>query len=187
MLSRSGGCNTSFKWKGVSLRTPYSFNWVGKMPFCPNCGKEVQTDSASCANYGKNLVVPGGASKERREVAYQEAYGAMSLVRYAILFQLLFLFIVGIVYFSDLFSPSGVASFPFDVLVPGGTTLAVLDYFLVYRRLFSPREIGLASTPSIVLGLIQLVFGGVFAGVLLLIAHGTIVTSKSKVQEQRVL
>ncbi len=47
----------------------------------------------------------------------------------------------------------------------------VLDYVLVYRNLSSPQSVANARTPSIVLGIIQLLFGGFIPGILLIIAY----------------
>ncbi len=47
----------------------------------------------------------------------------------------------------------------------------VLDYVFVYRNLASRVNIANARTPSILLGIVQLVFGGVIPGILLIIAY----------------
>jgi hypothetical protein len=47
----------------------------------------------------------------------------------------------------------------------------LLDYLLVYNNLKSTNEIPRAKTPALVLGIIQLIFGGVIAGILLLVAY----------------
>lgn len=51
-----------------------------------------------------------------------------------------------------------------------GLLWILLDYFLVYRRLSDGNVRG-AETPSLVLGIIQLLFGGIITGILLIIAY----------------
>jgi hypothetical protein len=46
-----------------------------------------------------------------------------------------------------------------------------LDYFLVYRNLGSAITIPNARTPALVLGIIQLIFGGLIPGILLIVAY----------------
>jgi hypothetical protein len=47
----------------------------------------------------------------------------------------------------------------------------VLDYFLIYRNLGSPTDIPNAKTPALTLGVLQILFGGLIPGVLLIIAY----------------
>ncbi len=51
-----------------------------------------------------------------------------------------------------------------------GLLWLLMDYFLVYRRLDSGR-VREAETPSLLLGILQLLFGGVITGILLIIAY----------------
>ena len=46
-----------------------------------------------------------------------------------------------------------------------------LDYFLVYRNLKSPLDLPKAQSPALILGIIQLLFGGFIPGILLLVAY----------------
>jgi hypothetical protein len=46
-----------------------------------------------------------------------------------------------------------------------------LDYFLIYRNLGSVASIPRARTPALLLGIIQLLFGGVIPGILLIVAY----------------
>ena len=58
----------------------------------------------------------------------------------------------------------------FSISLLFGILWVLLDYFLVYRRL----RLGMvkeAKTPSLVLGIVQLIFGGVISGILLIIAY----------------
>lgn len=61
-----------------------------------------------------------------------------------------------------------------------GTAFALLwillDYFLLYRKIVEDRLEEIEST-ALVLGIIQLIFGGVVAGILILVAHGRISSS----------
>jgi Icc-related predicted phosphoesterase len=47
----------------------------------------------------------------------------------------------------------------------------LLDYFLIYRNLRQPASYQSASTSAIVLGILQLIFGGIVPGILLIIAY----------------
>jgi hypothetical protein len=51
-----------------------------------------------------------------------------------------------------------------------GILWILLDYFLVYRKL----QLGMvkeAETPSLVLGIVQLIFGGIIPGILLIVSY----------------
>jgi hypothetical protein len=50
-----------------------------------------------------------------------------------------------------------------------GILWILLDYFLIYKRLKEER-VKEAETPAIVLGVIQLIFGGLIPGILLIVA-----------------
>ncbi len=56
------------------------------------------------------------------------------------------------------------------VVIALGLLWILLDYFLVYRKI-SLEKIEEASTSSIVLGIIQLIFGGLIPGILLILAY----------------
>ncbi len=51
-----------------------------------------------------------------------------------------------------------------------GLMWVLLDYFLVYREL-AHETVDKASTPAIVLGILQLIFGGLIPGILLIVAY----------------
>lgn len=57
----------------------------------------------------------------------------------------------------------------FSVALLIGLLWIILDYFLIYRRL-AMEKVKEAETPSIVLGIIQLIFGGLIPGILLIVA-----------------
>ena len=58
--------------------------------------------------------------------------------------------------------------FSFALLI--GILWIFLDYFLIYRKLKEER-VREAETPSLVLGIIQLIFGGLIPGILLIVAY----------------
>jgi len=60
----------------------------------------------------------------------------------------------------------------------------LLDYFLIYRRL-AKGDVKGAETPSLVLGIIQLIFGGVITGILLIIAYVKINDSLERNHQQQ--
>lgn len=62
-----------------------------------------------------------------------------------------------------------VLSLVFSVALLIGLLWIILDYFLIYRRL-AMEKVKEAETPSIVLGIIQLIFGGLIPGILLIVA-----------------
>ena len=61
----------------------------------------------------------------------------------------------------------------------------VLDYVLIYRNLGASGNVASARTPSIVLGILQLIFGGVIPGILLIIAYLKIGDSLRRREPQR--
>ena len=65
-----------------------------------------------------------------------------------------------------------------------GLIWILLDYFLIYKRLSEGNVRG-AETPSLVLGIIQLIFGGVITGILLIIAYVKIGDSIRRNQQQQ--
>ena len=58
--------------------------------------------------------------------------------------------------------------FSFALLI--GILWIFLDYFLIYKKLKEER-VREAETPSLVLGIIQLIFGGLIPGILLIVAY----------------
>lgn len=55
----------------------------------------------------------------------------------------------------------------------------LLDYFLIYNKL-AKEQVKEAETPSLVLGVVQLIFGGVITGILLIVAYVKIRDSLEK-------
>ncbi|MCL4333439.1 MAG: hypothetical protein M1290_01490 [Candidatus Thermoplasmatota archaeon] len=62
-----------------------------------------------------------------------------------------------------------VISVIFSVALAIGILWLLLDYFLIYKRLNEER-VKEAEAPAIVLGIIQLIFGGLIPGILLIVA-----------------
>ncbi|MGC8563205.1 MAG: hypothetical protein ACP5NO_08495, partial [Thermoplasmata archaeon] len=58
--------------------------------------------------------------------------------------------------------------FSFALLI--GILWIVLDYFLIYKKLAMER-VSEAEAPALVLGIIQLIFGGLIPGILLIVAY----------------
>ncbi|MDA8054894.1 MAG: hypothetical protein M0Z77_04495 [Thermoplasmatales archaeon] len=75
--------------------------------------------------------------------------------------------------------PLVIISLVFSVALLMGILWIALDYFLVYKRL-ATEMVQEAKTPSIVLGIIQLIFGGLVPGILLIIAYVKIRDSLSR-------
>ena len=67
---------------------------------------------------------------------------------------------------------SGFIIFGFIGAIFGGIGLlwVLLDYFLVYKRLSEGNIMGAKDT-SLILGIIQLIFGGIVPGILLIVAY----------------
>ncbi len=121
-----------------------------------------------------------------------DASEAKSLVLVAIILQLVFFVIgiIGIVFAGAFLAVSkvvtttgvgttvttpvpnffGVFLVFFSVAFLIGLLWILLDYFLIYKKLAEDR-VREAETPSIVLGIIQLIFGGLIPGILLIIAY----------------
>ena len=123
-----------------------------------------------------------------------DASSAKSLVFAAIIIQLVFFLIgiLGVFGFAALFglatNVTATGSTPgttistvpslgfglFFMLFSGffliGLVWILLDYFLVYKRLES-GNVREAETPVLVLGILQLLFGGIISGILLIIAY----------------
>ena len=70
-----------------------------------------------------------------------------------------------------IFPMFGLFAFVFSLSFLVSIVWIALDYFLVYRNLGSTSTIASAKTPSIVLGVVQLIFGGVIPGILLIVAY----------------
>ena len=153
------------------------------MTFCPNCGKEVQEDSAYCPSCGRNLKAQA-PPQPTVAPAYSggidsDASTARTLTLVAIILQAFF-FIIGL--FSSFLllslkffmaTPFMMGFFPF--MFGFGFLISIiwiaLDYFLIYKNLFSPANVPSARTPALILGIIQLLFAGFIPGILLIIAY----------------
>jgi hypothetical protein len=155
------------------------------MPFCSTCGSSVSPEAVFCPHCGARLsgasraTVPAPSSAQYYELD-PDASTARTLTLIALIIQGIFFFI-GLAVSSVAFATLGFARVPIGV---GGIFAAVfglgflisivwigLDYFLVYKNLSSTATVANARTPSIVLGIIQLIFGGVIAGILLIVAY----------------
>ncbi len=121
-----------------------------------------------------------------------DASEAKSLALVAIILQLVFFVIgiIGIVFAGALFAISrvstttgvgttvttnvpyffGIFSIFFSIAFLIGLVWILLDYFLIYKKL-AEDKVREAETPAIVLGIIQLIFGGLIPGILLIIAY----------------
>ena len=64
---------------------------------------------------------------------------------------------------------SGIIAIVFSAALAIGILWTALDYFLVYKRL-KEEKVREAKTPTLVLGIIQLIFGGLIPGILLIVA-----------------
>ncbi len=62
-----------------------------------------------------------------------------------------------------------------------GLLWILLDYFLIYKKL-AEDKVEEAETPALVLGIIQLIFGGVITGILVIVAY---VKIKDSVRNRR--
>ena len=115
-----------------------------------------------------------------------DASTAKTLVLVAIIFQAIF-FAIGIseiialaAFFTVTTVPAtsstlslgafGIITVVFSAALAIGILWIVLDYFLIYKRLKEER-VREAETPALVLGIIQLIFGGLIPGILLIIAY----------------
>lgn len=67
----------------------------------------------------------------------------------------------------------------FGVIFLIGLIWLLLDYFLIYKRLAEER-VQEAETPALVLGIIQLIMGGIITGILIIIAYVKIKDSTSR-------
>lgn len=57
-----------------------------------------------------------------------------------------------------------------------GLLWILLDYFLLYKKI-AEGNIEETESPSLILGILQLLFGGLISGILILVAHGKISNS----------
>lgn len=64
-----------------------------------------------------------------------------------------------------------------------GALWILLDYYLVYRRLVEER-VEEAQSPALVLGILQLILGGIIPGILLIVAYSQIANSVSNRMRQ---
>ncbi|EQB65154.1 MAG: hypothetical protein AMDU3_IPLC00003G0006 [Thermoplasmatales archaeon I-plasma] len=64
----------------------------------------------------------------------------------------------------------GIISIVFSAALAIGILWIALDYFLIYKKLKEER-VREAETPSLVLGIIQLIFGGLIPGILIIVAY----------------
>ena len=65
---------------------------------------------------------------------------------------------------------SGIIAIVFSAALAIGILWTALDYFLVYKRL-KEEKVREAKTPTLVLGIIQLILGGLIPGILLIVAY----------------
>lgn len=153
------------------------------MPYCPSCGKEVASDATFCSACGNRLVlaqpqVPVYSATFHGAFPDPDASLARTLTLVAIIVQALFFFLFLFVFGFFFMVPFG-AGFPAFGFLGGmfgigffiGFIWIILDYFLVYANLSSEERFPRARTPALVLGIIQLLIGGVIPGILLIIAY----------------
>ena len=135
--------------------------------FCPNCGTQIPEGAVFCPSCGARAAQPVAPVQPSDKLGT-----ARTVALIAIVVQVLFLLIA----VGEVVAISSVASIPAGLI---GTVLVLsgflgvlwilLDWTLVYSPIKSGNH-GSAVTPALVLGVVQLVFGGVVPGVLLLIA-----------------
>jgi hypothetical protein len=137
--------------------------------YCPNCGQNLRQPTPTPRSPSASYSFPD-----------PDASSARTLTLVAIVFQLIF-FLIGI--FAALFVFSATAGVPFGfslAFVFGAIfvfafALSViwiaLDYLFVYRNLQRESDVPKARMPALVLGVIQLIFGGLIPGVLLIVAY----------------
>jgi hypothetical protein len=114
----------------------------------------------------------------RGEFPDPDASTARSLTLAAIILQallfLLFVFVFGFFFMIPFGGGLPVFGFMAGIFTIGlftGILWVILDYFLVYANLSNEVRFPRARTPALVLGIIQLLTGGVVSGVLLIIAY----------------
>ena len=116
-----------------------------------------------------------------------DASTAKTLTLIAIVFQLIFA-VIGIIeaailipFLTETYVPGtyipvsagldfSIVILMFSISLLFGIIWVLLDYFLIYRRL-RLGKVKEAKTPSLVLGIIQLILGGFIPGILLIVAY----------------
>lgn len=81
-------------------------------------------------------------------------------------------------------SAAGIITIVFVPVFVVGLLWLLLDYYLVYRRLLEER-VHDAEAPSLALGILQIVLGGVVPGILLIIAYIKIRDSEARMMRAR--
>lgn len=118
----------------------------------------------------------------------RDAESAKTLVLVAIILQIIFFAIgVFVILFATIaafsfntvsgtgvtttstFNVAGLFAAIFGVIFAIGIIWILLDYFLIYKPIAEER-VDRAETPALVLAIIQLIFGGIITGILLLVA-----------------
>jgi hypothetical protein len=64
----------------------------------------------------------------------------------------------------------GIFGMVFGAIFLIGLLWILLDYFLIYKKL-AEDKVEEAETPALILGIIQLLFGGIITGILLIVAY----------------
>lgn len=100
----------------------------------------------------------------------KEAESAKDLVIAAIIIQILFIAI----YFIFLLISGSI--FAIALALFFGILWVFLDYTLILQPI-EENKIENAESPSLILGILQLIFGGIIPGILILLAHGKISSS----------
>lgn len=170
--------------------------------FCPNCGHHLQAYSIkqSAQQYGQNGL-NGDASTARTltlvAIIVQIVFfviGLFVLVGLALFTAVTAVPSSGVQVFSGttttifsnnqapaVFFPTfGLISLVFVFGFAVSIIWILLDYFLIYNNLKFQSTVSRARTPSFVLGVIQLIFGGLIPGILLIIAYVKIGDSMQK-------
>ena len=78
----------------------------------------------------------------------------------------------------------GIVAIVFTILFAIGLMWLLLDYYMVYKPLAQER-VADAETSSLVLGILQLIFGGIIPGILLIIAYAKIRDSLNNMMRMR--
>jgi hypothetical protein len=65
----------------------------------------------------------------------------------------------------------GIVGLVFSFIFLISVLWVALDYFLIYKNLQAPETVPDARTPALLLGILQLIFGGFIPGILLIIAY----------------
>ena len=183
------------------------------MPFCANCGRQVQESDTFCPRCGASLRRPAQGAVPQQNIPSSmargdgEASSARTLTLAAMILQAIFLVLVVLsaiaigAFFSVISTSQTTTEGGVVVTLPGTTVTSttnpfgslaftygfvltilgvgvvvsilwiVLDYLLVYKNLGSPVDISNAKTPALVLGILQIFFGGLIPGILLILAY----------------